>query len=97
MNVGFVGLGIMGRPMAGHLLTGGHQVAAYDIKAVSRDLIDQGATVCGSAKDVASRSDVTIVMVPDTPDVDAALFGSDGVATRLHQTRAERRTPLWRI
>jgi 2-hydroxy-3-oxopropionate reductase len=83
MNVGFIGLGIMGRPMAGHLAKGGHQVFAHDHKAVPKDLLDAGAVACGSSKEVAQRSEVIITMVPDTPDVAAALFGPDGVAEGL--------------
>ncbi len=83
MNVGFVGLGIMGRPMAGHLIDGGHTLAAYDIKEVSSELVEKGATACGSAREVAEKSDIIIVMVPDTPDVEAALFGEGGVAEGL--------------
>ena len=83
MKVGFVGLGIMGRPMAGHLLTGGHQVVAYDIRVVPKDVIAQGAVAVASAKEVAEQSEVIIVMVPDTPDVHAALFASGGVAEGL--------------
>ncbi len=83
MKVGFVGLGIMGRPMAGHLLAGGHQVAAYDIKPVAQDILDAGGVACDSAKAVAEQSDVIITMVPDTPDVEAALFAPGGVAEGL--------------
>jgi 2-hydroxy-3-oxopropionate reductase len=83
MNVGFIGLGIMGRPMAGHLAKGGHQVHAHDHKPVSEDLLDAGVVACRSSKEVAQRSDVVITMVPDTPDVAAALFGPDGVAEGL--------------
>lgn len=83
MNVGFVGLGIMGRPMAGHIIDGGHSVAAYDIREVSSDLIGKGAVACASAREVAEKSDVVIVMVPDTPDVEDALFGAGGVAEGL--------------
>src|SRR5688500_14912663 len=83
MKVGFVGLGIMGRPMAGHLLAGGHQVFAYDIRPVSPELVAAGAKAVGSAKEAAQQGDVTIVMVPDTPDVRAALFNPNGVADGL--------------
>ena len=83
MKVGFVGLGIMGKPMAGHLLAGGHEVAAYDIKAVPEDFLNAGGTACTSAKEVAEASDVIIIMVPDTPDVETALFGVGGVIEGL--------------
>jgi 2-hydroxy-3-oxopropionate reductase len=82
-KVGFVGLGIMGSPMAGHLLAAGHEVHAYDLRPVPAALIEAGAKACTSAKEVAQRSDVVITMVPDTPHVAAALFGADGVAEGL--------------
>ena len=83
MNVGFIGLGIMGRPMAGHLVKGGHVVHAYDHKPVPKALVEAGAVACASSKEVARRSDVVITMVQDTPQVAAALFGADGVADGL--------------
>ncbi len=82
-NVGFIGLGIMGIPMAGHLAAGGHALFAHDHKPVPASLTGKGATACASGKEVAQRSDVIIVMVPDTPHVDAVLFGADGVAKGL--------------
>jgi 2-hydroxy-3-oxopropionate reductase len=83
MNVGFIGLGIMGRPMAGHLAKGGHTVHAHDHKPVPKDLLDLGVVACRSSREVAQRSDVVITMVPDTPDVAAAIFGPDGVGEGL--------------
>jgi 2-hydroxy-3-oxopropionate reductase len=82
-KVGFVGLGIMGTPMAGHLITGGHTLYAYDLRPLPQALVDQGAVVCASAKEVAQRADVVIVMVPDTPHVAAALFDANGIAEGL--------------
>ena len=82
-NIGFIGLGIMGRPMAGHLLAGGHSVFAYNRSPVKQELLDQGARVCGSPAEVAKAADVIITMVPDTPDVEAVLFGESGVASSL--------------
>ena len=82
-NIGFIGLGIMGRPMAGHLLAGGHSVFAYNRSPVKQELLDQGARACGSPAEVAKASDVIITMVPDTPDVEAVLFGESGVAGGL--------------
>jgi 2-hydroxy-3-oxopropionate reductase len=79
-QLGFIGLGIMGRPMAGHLLAAGHKVNAYDIVSDSvKELAGKGAIACSSNREVASKSDIVFVMVPDTPDVEAALFGKDGV------------------
>jgi 2-hydroxy-3-oxopropionate reductase len=82
-KVGFVGLGIMGTPMAGHLLAGGHELFAYDLRPVPQALVDAGAKACASGKEVAQRSDIVIVMVPDTPHVAAALFDADGIAAGL--------------
>jgi 2-hydroxy-3-oxopropionate reductase len=83
MNIGFIGLGIMGRPMAGYLIAGGHQLFLYDIKPASADLTSQGAVACASASEAAERGDVIITMVPDTPHVEAALFGPGGIAEGL--------------
>ncbi len=82
-NIGFIGLGIMGRPMAGHLLAGGHAVFAYDINPVPADLLAAGATACASSAEAARHADIIILMVPDTPHVEAALFGPGGVAEGL--------------
>jgi 2-hydroxy-3-oxopropionate reductase len=82
-NIGFIGLGIMGRPMAGHLLAAGHTLAVNTIGSVPAELVKGGAVVCTSNREVASRSDIIITMVPDTPDVATVLFGPDGVAEGL--------------
>ena len=79
-KVGFVGLGIMGTPMAAHLIAGGHQLFLYDRKPPRSELTSKGALACASAKEVAQRSEVVIIMVPDTPDVGAVLFSANGVA-----------------
>ncbi len=83
MKIGFIGLGIMGRPMAGHLIDAGHEVFLHRVKPVSQFLVDKGGKALGSAKAVAEMADVVILMVPDTPDVEAVLFGADGVAGSL--------------
>ncbi|MGC2525750.1 MAG: 2-hydroxy-3-oxopropionate reductase [Stellaceae bacterium] len=83
MKIGFVGLGIMGRPMALNLIKGGHELFVYDKYTMPQDVPAAGAAVCDSSKAVTERSEITIVMVPDTPDVKAALFDSDGVAAGL--------------
>ncbi|MBV8093195.1 MAG: 2-hydroxy-3-oxopropionate reductase [Acetobacteraceae bacterium] len=83
MNVGFIGLGIMGRPMAGHLQKGGHTLFLYDIGKLPDDLLSAGATGCASGKEVASKAEIIITMVPDTPHVQSALFGKEGVAEGL--------------
>jgi 2-hydroxy-3-oxopropionate reductase len=77
MRIGFVGLGVMGRPMADNLIAAGHELSVY------RGRTDLEAQVCASAKEVAERSEVVILMVPDTPDVEAALFAPGGAAEGL--------------
>ena len=73
MNVGFIGLGIMGTPMAANLVAAGHTLQVFDLKPVPASLSDKGVGSCGSGCEVAQRSDVIITMVPDTPHVAAAL------------------------
>jgi len=80
IDVGFIGLGIMGRPMAGHLQAAGHRLFLCDVGPIAPELVAAGGIVCKSGKEVAAESDVVIVMVPDTPQVEAVLFGADGVA-----------------
>jgi 2-hydroxy-3-oxopropionate reductase len=80
MKIGFIGVGIMGNPMAAHLIDGGHEVAACDVAPIPQALLDKGATKVGSAKEAAEFGEVIIIMVPDTPHVDAVLFGANGVA-----------------
>jgi 2-hydroxy-3-oxopropionate reductase len=82
-KVGFIGLGIMGAPMAAHLIAGGHTLFLYSRRPPSAELTDKGARACASAQEVAQRSDVVIIMVPDTPDVGAVLFSETGVAAGL--------------
>jgi 2-hydroxy-3-oxopropionate reductase len=79
-NVGFIGLGIMGTPMAGHLIKGGHQVFLYSIPSIPQALVEAGGKACASGKEAAQKGDIVITMVPDTPHVEAALFGENGVA-----------------
>jgi 2-hydroxy-3-oxopropionate reductase len=80
-QLGFIGLGIMGRPMAGHLLNAGHSVHVCDVNAESvKSLVTQGAAACENGKHVASMSEIIFTMVPDTPDVESVLFGAGGVA-----------------
>ena len=83
MNVGFIGLGIMGKPMALNLIKGGHQLFLHSRSGVPTELTAAGGTACQSSKEVAQRSDAIITMVPDTPDVEKVLFGADGVAAGL--------------
>jgi 2-hydroxy-3-oxopropionate reductase len=83
MNIGFIGLGIMGAPMAGHLIAAGHTAFVTTRSKVPPALAESGATVCTSAAEVARHADILFIMVPDTPDVEAVLFGDQGVATGL--------------
>jgi len=83
MQVGFIGLGIMGTPMATHLLKAGHKLYLRDVGKVSPDLVTAGGLVCASGAEVARNVDIVIIMVPDTPDVGNVLFGPDGVASGL--------------
>ena len=83
MNVGFIGLGIMGKPMVANLIKGGHTLFLTSRSGVPQELTAAGGKACASAREVAQKADVIITMVPDTPDVERALFGKDGVAEGL--------------
>jgi 2-hydroxy-3-oxopropionate reductase len=83
MDIGFIGLGIMGAPMAGHLRAAGHTLHVHTRSKVPQALIDAGARNCESNAEVARRAEVIFTMVPDTPDVQKVLFGDDGVAQGL--------------
>jgi 2-hydroxy-3-oxopropionate reductase len=82
-KIGFIGLGIMGTPMAGHLIKAGHEVSLFSIPSIPGALVEAGGKACASGKEVAQQSDVIITMVPDTPHVAAALFDPNGVAESL--------------
>jgi 2-hydroxy-3-oxopropionate reductase len=82
-KIGFVGLGIMGTPMAEHLIKAGHELSLFSIPSVPASLVQAGGKACTSGKEVAQRADVIIIMVPDTPHVAAALFDPNGVAAGL--------------
>ena len=81
LKLGFIGLGIMGAPMAGHLLKAGHRLFVNTRSKVAAELA--GATVCASARQVAEQADIVFLMLPDTPDVAQVLFGENGVAAGL--------------
>jgi 2-hydroxy-3-oxopropionate reductase len=83
LKLGFVGLGIMGTPMAGHLIAAGHTVFISTRSKVPDELAKSAAIVCTSPAEVASQADIIITMVPDTPDVDKVLFGEHGIASGL--------------
>ena len=83
LKIGFVGLGIMGTPMAGHLIAAGHQLFVFTLGKMPEAIADTRATQCVTARGVAERADIVFLMVPDTPDVEAALFGETGIASGL--------------
>ena len=83
MKLGFIGLGIMGAPMAGHLLAGGHEVFAFSRSGVPAGVVAQGAQACASPAEVAQKADIIFTMVPDTPHVADVLFGDKGIAQGL--------------
>jgi len=84
MKIAFIGVGIMGRPMAGHLAAAGHDLLLVKHKSpLPQELLDGGAKVCATPAEAAAGADIVILMLPDTPDVERALFGSGGVAGGL--------------
>ncbi|MBE0597965.1 MAG: NAD(P)-binding domain-containing protein, partial [Desulfuromonadales bacterium] len=82
-KIGFVGLGIMGTPMAEHLIKAGHEVFLFSIPSIPKSTIAAGGKACKSSKEVAQKGDIIFIMVPDTPHVAAALFDADGIAAGL--------------
>ena len=82
-KVGFVGLGIMGTPMAEHLIKAGHEVSLFSIPSVPAALVAAGGKACASGKEVAQNADIVFIMVPDTPHVGSALFDANGIAEGL--------------
>jgi 2-hydroxy-3-oxopropionate reductase len=87
MNIGFIGLGVMGRPMAHNLIKAGHSLFLHRVKLASQSLADAGGKALESAEAVARAADIIILMLPDTPDVEAVLFGEKGVAAGLSAGR----------
>ncbi|MFZ0429487.1 MAG: 2-hydroxy-3-oxopropionate reductase [Acidobacteriota bacterium] len=79
-KIGFIGLGIMGKPMALNLIKAGYSLTVYDVRPEPvQEVVAAGAKEAKSSKDVAARSDVVITMLPNSPDVRAAVLGNDGV------------------
>jgi 3-hydroxyisobutyrate dehydrogenase len=79
-RLAFIGLGIMGRPMAGHLLAGGHELLVQTrTPTKAAELVERGAKLVDSAADAARRADVVFVCVPDTPDVQQVILGPRGI------------------
>ncbi len=79
-ELGFIGLGIMGKPMAEHLLKAGNRLYVHDkVTSCVKPLATDGAVPCANAREVATKADIVFLMLPDTPDVEEVLFGKDGV------------------
>lgn len=83
MKIGFIGLGVMGRPMAARLIKAGYELYVSRVKPVSQYLVEAGATARDTPRQVAESADVLILMVPKTDDVEHVLFGADGVIEGL--------------
>ena len=83
LKLGFIGLGIMGAPMAGHLVAAGHQLFIHTRGKVPPAIAESSTTQCTTARGVAERADIVFLMLPDTPDVESVLFSEDGVAAGL--------------
>ncbi len=85
-NVGFIGLGIMGKPMARHLLDAGYALTVYNrSRGPVDELAAEGATAAASPREVAERAEIVITMLPDSPDVQAVVTGEDGVLRGARQ------------
>ena len=97
LNIGFVGLGIMGTPMAGHLVKAGHQLFVYTHGETPEAIKATSAIQCRNASEVAEKADIIIMMVPDTPDVNAALFGEGGVAAGLKTSSGKSTTQARKV
>ncbi len=82
-KLGFIGLGIMGKPMAAHLVNAGHTLFMHTRGAPPAELVAAGAVACANAQEVARQADIIFLMLPDTPDVAQVLFGEAGVASGL--------------
>ena len=89
MNVGFIGLGIMGTPMALHLVKAGHTVHVNTRSQVPAEIAASGAVTCANPAGVARAAEVIFTMLPDTPDVDVVLFGTNGIATALAEDNSQ--------
>lgn len=82
-KLGFIGLGIMGTPMAAHLIKAGHQLYMTTLGPVPAELTAAGGVACATAQEVTQQADIIFLMLPDTPDVNKVLFGDNGVASGL--------------
>ncbi len=88
-KIGFIGLGIMGKPMAGHLIRGGHSLFLHTRSGVPEDLAALGGIVCETPMDVARQAEIIITMVSDTPDVEKVLFGENGIVSGLQNAASD--------
>jgi 2-hydroxy-3-oxopropionate reductase len=86
LKIGFIGLGIMGAPMAAHLINAGHRLFVHTRSRLRPEIAESSATRCDSARALAEQADIVITMLPDTPDVEAVLFGENGVAAGLRNS-----------
>ena len=84
MRVGFIGLGLMGKPMAGHIVKAGYSLTVHNrSRAAVDELAGEGGIAATSPADLAARAEIICLCVPDTPDVEAVLFGEKGVASAV--------------
>ena len=85
-KIGFIGLGIMGKPMAGHLIDAGYELVVHNRNRDAVDeLVGRGATEAHSGKEVAVQSDIVITMLPDSPDVESVALGEGGIIEGAHE------------
>ena len=85
-KVGFIGLGIMGKPMAGHLIDAGYELVVHNRNRDAVDeLVGRGAAEAHSGKEVAEQSDIVITMLPDSPDVESVALGEGGIIEGTHE------------
>ena len=85
-KIGFIGLGIMGKPMAGHLIDAGYELVVHNRNRDAVDeLVGKGATEAHSGKEVAAQSDIVITMLPDSPDVESVALGEGGIIEGAHE------------
>ena len=85
-TIGFVGLGVMGAPMASNLMKAGHSLVVFDVVSDAVDkATGEGAKAAGSAREVAEQADVVITMLPDSTVVEAAMYGDDGVLAGMSE------------
>ena len=88
-KIGFIGLGVMGTPMARHLQNAGHQLfTAKHRRPPNSELTDNGLVVLEDPKSVAAETEIVILMLPDTPDVEGVLFGTNGVADGIRDRKS---------